>query len=149
VRIDFRYITAWLLLGVLPLPVSAADLQVTALQVTGVWARPTPPGAKVGAVYFAISNRGVKEDVLLGVSSEVAASVQIHESRLVQGVMQMREVASVACPAGATVKVEPGGLHVMLLGLKQPLTAGMRFDLSLRFRDAGSLLIRVAVQNGS
>ena len=78
----------------------------------------------------------------------MAASVQIHESRLVQGVMQMREAPSVACPAGSLVKVEPGGLHVMLVGLKQPLTAGMRFDLRLRFRDAGSLLIRVPVQNG-
>jgi copper(I)-binding protein len=62
--------------------------------------------------------------------------------------MQMRQVLSVACPAGATVKIQPGGLHIMLLGLKQPLVEGARLDLTLRFRDAGSLSLQVPVQNG-
>jgi Copper chaperone PCu(A)C len=57
-------------------------------------------------------------------------------------------VASVICPAGASVKVEPGGLHVMLLGLKRPLIQGDGFDLTLRFRDAAPLLVHVPVRNG-
>jgi periplasmic copper chaperone A len=61
----------------------------------------------------------------------------------------MRQVSAVSCPAGATVKVEPGGLHVMLLGLKHPLIEGTRFELTLRFRDAGAVVLQVPVRNGS
>jgi copper(I)-binding protein len=133
-----------LLLSAVPQWARAADLQVSA-----PWARPTPPGAQVGAVYFAVINRGVKEDQLQSLSTPAAASVEIHETQMVKGVMQMRPVAALVCPAGSTVKVEPGGLHVMLLGLKQPLVAGAGFDLILRFRDAGSLRVHVPVQNGT
>lgn len=132
-----------LLLAALPLWGGAADIQIA-----DAWARPTPPTAQVGAVYFSVSNRGPKQDTLLSVSSTVAGSVEIHETQTIKGVMQMRPVVSVSCPAGATVKVEPGGLHVMLLGLKQPLIEGTRMELTLRFRDAGLLTIQVPVQNG-
>jgi copper(I)-binding protein len=132
-----------LLLAALPLWGGAVDIQVSQ-----AWARPTPPTAQVGAVYFSISNGGTKEDKLLAVSSGVAGSVEIHETQTIKGVMQMRPVASVSCPPGATVKVEPGGLHVMLLGLKQPLIEGTRMELTLRFRDAGALTIQVPVRNG-
>jgi copper(I)-binding protein len=116
------------------------------LQISEVWSRPTPPASSVGALYFRIKNLGAKADLLVGVSSPAAAKMEIHESRSVQGVMQMREVESLPCPAGATVKVEPGGLHVMLVGLVQPLRAGSMFDVTLRFRDAGTLTLRVPVE---
>jgi copper(I)-binding protein len=58
--------------------------------------------------------------------------------------MQMRPVESLECPPGLT-KIEPGGLHVMLLGLTHPLAAGTAFPLTLRFRDAGSLTVQVVV----
>jgi periplasmic copper chaperone A len=84
----------------------------------------------------------------VAVSSSVAASLEIHQTQTEKRMMQMRQVASVSCPAGGTVKIEPGGLHVMLLGLKQPLMEGSRVDLTLRFRDAGVLTIQVPIQNG-
>ena len=93
--------------------------------------------ASVGAVYLSITNAGRKADLLIAVSTPIARKAEIHESRLVQGMVEMRPVASVACPPGVTVKIEPGGLHVMLLGLSS--TARGRhpeFPLSLRFRDA-------------
>jgi len=132
-----------LLLSALPQWVLAADVQVI-----GAWARPTPPVAQVAAVYFSIINSGGKADELLSVSTPIAASAEIHDTQTVKGVMQMREVGSVSCPAGATVKIEPGGLHVMLRGLQQPLTEGKRFDLTLRFRIAGDVLVKVTVRNG-
>jgi periplasmic copper chaperone A len=132
-----------LLLAALPQWAGAADIQISQ-----AWARPTPPTAQVAAVYFSVSNHGTTEDRLLAVSSTAAGSVEIHETQLIKGVMQMRPVASVDCPPGATVKVEPGGLHVMLLALKQPLIEGTRMDLTLRFRDAGVLTIQVPVRNG-
>jgi periplasmic copper chaperone A len=139
----FKYAVLLMLAAALPQWAGAADIQVTQ-----AWARPTPPTAQVGAVYFSVKNSGTKEDELVAVSSSVAASVEIHETQTVKGMMQMRQVASVSCPAGATLKIEPGGLHVMLLGLKQPLMEGSRVDLTLRFRHAGVLSIQVPIRNG-
>ncbi len=125
----------------------AADYRAGNLIVTAPWSRPTPPSATVGAVYMSLTNAGRTPDRLIGISSPVARSVEIHESRTVAGMMQMRAVDSVECPPGVAVKIEPGGLHVMLIGLKQPLKAGMEFPLSLRFRDAGELTVQVPVSD--
>jgi hypothetical protein len=123
----------------------AADYRAGDLKVANPWARPTPPIASVGAVYFSVTNTGSKTDQLTALSSPIARKVEIHETRAVGGMVQMRGVASVECPAGVTVKSEPGALHVMLLGLNRPLTAGMEFPLSLTFRDAGVVTVQVHV----
>ena len=99
----------------------------------------------MGAIYFSIKNTGSAADRLVSVSTPVAGKVELHETQLVNGVMQMREVTSVECPAGATVKATPGGLHVMLLGLVAPLAAGTQINVSLQFRDAGVLMLKVPV----
>jgi copper(I)-binding protein len=121
------------------------DHKTENLAVREVRSRPTPPVASVGVVYFSITNAGRKADRLLAVSSPVARQAEIHETRTVQGTMQMRPVESIECPPGVTVKIEPGGLHVMLLGLTHPLVAGTEFPLTLRFRDAGSMTVQVVV----
>jgi len=137
---------AWLVLGFfLQAPAQAADYRAGDLLVTQPWSRPTPPVATVGAVYFSMTNTGGKADRLIAISSPIAGKAEIHESRTVQGIVQMRAVASVDCPPGVTVKIEPGGLHVMLLDLTRPLTAGLQFPLSLRFRDAGVVTVQVQV----
>jgi copper(I)-binding protein len=123
----------------------AADAHIGNLIVTEARARATPPGIPVGAIYFSIRNTGGTADRLLSVSTPVAAKVQLHESRMVNGVMEMREVTSVECPPGATVKATPGGLHVMLLGLAAPLAAGSDLTVSLHFRDAGVLTLKAPV----
>jgi periplasmic copper chaperone A len=110
-----------------------------------VRARATPPGTSVGAIYFSVENSGRTADRLLSVSTPVASKVELHETRLVNGVMEMREVTSVECPPGATVRATPGGLHVMLLGLAAPLAAGTQIDVALHFRDAGVLTLKVPV----
>jgi copper(I)-binding protein len=115
------------------------------LIITEARARPTPPGISVGVVYFSITNAGSKADHLLSVSTPVASRVELHESRNMHGVVEMREVTSVECPPGATVRATPGGLHVMLLGLAAPLAAGTEINLSLQFRDAGILTLKVPV----
>jgi periplasmic copper chaperone A len=122
----------------------AGDFRSGALILSGVWAHPTPPGTTVGAVYFSITNTGRNADRLMAISSPIARTVEIHETRTVQGMMQMLAVASVECPPGV-VRVEPGALHVMLIGLNRPLTAGLEFPLSLEFRDAGVLTVQVRV----
>jgi periplasmic copper chaperone A len=127
------------------IPAWGADYRAGDLLVTEPWARPTPPSATVGAVYFSVTNAGAKADRLMSISSPMARAVEIHESRTVQGMVQMRAVPSVDCPPGAAVKIEPGALHVMLLDLTAALTPGMKFPLSLRFRDAGVLTVQVSV----
>jgi copper(I)-binding protein len=126
-------------------PPAAADYRAGDMVVAQPWSRPTPPVATVGVAYFSMTNVGRKADSLLAISSPIARKVEIHESRTVQGMVQMRPVTSVECPPGATVKIEPGGLHVMLLDLNRPLAAGGEFPLSLRFRDAGVLTVQVRV----
>jgi copper(I)-binding protein len=141
-----KWIPALLVLGfIAQAPANAEDYRAGNLIVTQPWSPATPPVASVGAVYFSITNNGPKADLLLSVTSPIARMVEIHESREVQGSIRMREVASVECPAGATVKISPGGLHVMLLGMRGPLVAGMTFPASLHFRDAGVVSVQVLV----
>jgi periplasmic copper chaperone A len=128
-------------------PAQTAAARVGQIAVTQAWSRPTPPAATVAAVYFSINNRGTKADQLVALSSPIAAKVILHQSRNEQGVVKMREMTALPCPAGATVMSEPGALHVMLIGLNRPLAAGMVFPLSLQFRDAGNLTVQVAVLN--
>jgi periplasmic copper chaperone A len=128
-------------------PAQTAGARIGNLLVTQAWSRPTPPTAVVGVVYFSITNLGDKTDRLLALSSPVAAKVELHESHRVQGVLEMRAVSSLQCPPGIMVKSEPGGLHVMLMGLSRPLIAGTAFPISLQFRDAGALTLQVPVEN--
>ena len=128
-----------------PLRAQEAEAHIGHLIVSGANARATPPGAAVGAIYFTIQNTGATADALESVSTPAARSVQLHVTNTVNGVMQMREVKALDCPAGATVKAESGGLHVMLIGLAAPLTLGTTLDVSLRFRAAGVLTLKVPV----
>jgi copper(I)-binding protein len=128
-----------------PLHAQSADGRIGNITVSGASARATPPGATVGAIYFTVSNAGTSADRLDAVSTPIARSVQIHATSTVGGVMQMREVDGVECPPGATVKAEPGGLHVMLIGLTAPLTLGSAFTVSLQFHAAGVLTLKVPV----
>ncbi len=147
-RVDNRrgYSAALLALGLMLQPAAdAADYRAGNLVVSEPWSSPTPPVVRVGAVYFSLRNTGPRADRLTAISSPIARQVEIHESRHVQGMMQMRAVAFVDCPAGATVRIEPGGLHVMLVGLTRALTPGMEFPMALTFRDSGVLEVVVKV----
>ena len=143
---DAAYGAALAVLLLLAVSARSGDYKAGNLAITDPWSRPTPPIASVGAVYFSITNAGRKADRLLAIGSPIARQAEIHESRVVNGTVEMRPVESIECPPGATVRIEPGGLHVMLLGLTHPLAAGTTFPLSLRFRDAGSVTVQVAVR---
>ena len=119
----------------------------TKISVEQAWARATPAGAMSGAAYMTLANKTNTADRLTGASSDVAAKVQIHEMKVVGGVMQMREVAGgLAIPAGGSVTLQPGSYHVMLMGLKKPLVAGQSFPLTLTFAKAGNISVTVPVQ---
>lgn len=119
----------------------------TAITVEQPWSRATPTGATTGAAYLTIANKSGTADRLTGVSSDVADKAQIHQMKVENGVMQMREVTGgLPVPANGSVVLKPGSYHVMLVGLKKPLTAGGSFPLTLTFEKAGTISVTVPVQ---
>ncbi len=116
------------------------------LVVSTVWARATPPGVPVGAAYFTIQNNTARPDALLAVSSPVAQRAELHRTVVQDNIARMRPVGELAIGPGETIKAEPGGLHLMLNGLRQPLVAGTRVPLTLQFRNAGKVTVQVEVK---
>ena len=113
------------------------------IQVTDAFARAAQAGG-VGGVFLTIINTG-PADRLTGAASPAAGKVGLHESANDQGVMKMRPVDGLDVPAGGTVKLAPGGYHVMLMGLKQELTAGGQLPVTLSFQQAGKVEINAIV----
>lgn len=117
---------------------TAAQAASTAPAVREAWSRETPPVARNGVVYFHLHG-GAADDELLGVESPAAAVTEIHEMKHEGGAMQMRRVPSLPVKAGSGTDFAPGGLHLMLINLKQPLVAGAKVPFTLTFRKAGKV----------
>ena len=114
------------------------------LAVSSPWARATPGGAKVGAAYLEVA--GAKAaDKLVSAKSPVAGVVELHTHAHEDGVMKMRRVESIPVEVGKKVTLQPGGLHIMLMDLKQPLKEGETIDLTLVFEKAGEVAVKVPV----
>jgi copper(I)-binding protein/predicted MFS family arabinose efflux permease len=116
------------------------------LEVREPWLRPSPPGVPVTAGYLTIINRGTTEDELLEVSTPRAGTVQVHETRMEQGVMRMRELERLTIAAGAQLALAPGGAHLMLMELTAPLRAGEQVPITLRFARGGERTVMFEVR---
>lgn len=115
------------------------EMKVGDLLLTDLWSRATPPGAKVGAAYLTIENKGMAADRLVGLSSPVGQA-EVHEMKTTNGVMTMRPVeGGVAIAAGQKVTLAPGGYHIMLTGLTAPLKEGEMLHVTLKFEKAGDI----------
>lgn len=125
---------------------AAARATTSTLEIRESWARIAAPGVPVAAGYTLIFNRGTAAEELLAASSPLAASVEIHETSMTDGVMRMCEVEAVTLPAGARVALAPGGLHLMIMGLDQSLKAGDSLPITLRFRRAGAIEVRFVLR---
>ena len=100
-----------------------------------------------GAAFLTLTNTGSTPDQLVGAASPAAGRVELHQMIRDGEVMRMRELAGgIALPPGQAVVLRPGGLHVMLLGLTQPLEQGQALPLTLRFAQAGEVTVQLAVQ---
>ena len=137
---------AALLLIALSAPASAHQVKVGGLLIVHPWSRATPGQAPNGAVFMKIENQGQADDKLLSASSDVAAMVGIHEHVMEGDVAKMRPVDFVPLPAQSTTELKPGGYHVMLMGLKEPLVEYGSFHLTLTFEKAGSIEVEVQVE---
>jgi periplasmic copper chaperone A len=122
--------------------VLVADDGVT---VHEAWARASAGAATTGAAYVTLMG-GAQADSLVSVSTPVAATAEVHETTNDHGVMKMRPVPGVPIPPGGSVVLAPGGTHIMLMGLKQKLTAGQNFPLTLTFAHAAPVTVDVKVR---
>jgi copper(I)-binding protein len=116
------------------------------LAVTGAWARATPPGSPVGAIYLTIDNTGGRADRLLSVTSPRAGSAEVHAIEHDGDLVRMRRVDPLHIAAGERLALAPGGIHVMLMGLTAPLVAGEKVPLVLVFERSGELRLQVVVR---
>lgn len=124
------------------------DLSLAAddgIVVHEAWARASAGAATTGAAYVTLMG-GDQPDQLVGVSTTVAATAEVHETTNDNGVMKMRPVAAVPIPPGQMVTFTPGSTHIMLTGLKQKLVAGQSFPLILMFAHAAPVTVEVKVR---
>lgn len=141
-------IGAWLSLFLLvagsSLPSQARDYAFGPITVAQPAVRIPPPGATTAAVYLRIGNVSNAAIRLLGGSSPAAQRVEIHTMSMDGGVMRMRPLPYLDVPANGSVSFAPGGLHLMLVGLRGPITAGHAVPLTLNF-STGSVTLNVEV----
>ena len=123
----------------------ANSFTVGDLVVEAPWARESV--TRTGAAYMTLRNNGDQPDRLIGVSSDVAETVQLHSSVTQDGVMQMRAVETVEVPAHGEAVLGPGGVHVMLIGLEGPLEEGKSFPLTLQFEKAGEVEVMATIED--
>ena len=127
-------------------PAFAHDYKVGDIRIDHPWTRATPPGADVAGGYMVLANDGGQADRLVGGSSPAAERVEFHSTQIANDVMQMREAPDgVEIPAGGETAFEPGGYHLMLVGLTAPLVEGERVPVTLDFEKAGSVEVELAV----
>jgi copper(I)-binding protein len=117
------------------------------LSISHPWARETAQGQKVGGGFMVIRNAGKKDDRLVSATTPAAAEVQMHTMSMDNGVMRMRQLRDgIAIPAGQTVELKPGSLHIMFMGLKAPFVKGTKVPVTLRFEKAGAVKVAFAIQ---
>lgn len=133
--------TALLLAG----PALAQDGKTGPILIEHPWARAAATANS--AAYLTLENTGTEADRLIGVATAAARSSELHSTSVdAQGVASMRPVQAIELPAGGQAQLAPGGLHIMLMGLTQPLEVGQHFPLSLTFEKAGLVTVEVAVE---
>jgi copper(I)-binding protein len=128
-------------------PARAEDVKAGDLVISQAWSRATPNGAKIAGGYLTIENRGAAPDRLIGGSGDIAGKVEVHEMSMNNGVMTMRPLdKGLAIEPGKTVKLAPGGYHLMMFDLKGPLKQGEKVPVTLEFEKAGKVNLSLDVQ---
>jgi periplasmic copper chaperone A len=138
---------AALMLALFAAPAAADEVKAGDLVITQAWSRATPGGAKIAGGYLTIENKGAAPDRLIGGAGDVAAKIEVHEMATKDGVMTMRPLEKgLAIEPGKTVKLAPGGYHLMMMDLKGPLKQGDKVPLTLEFEKAGKVNLSLDVQ---
>ena len=142
-----RFVRTVLLLSVLALLASACSSSGGAVTVDDPWGRPSPSSAENAAFYMTLVG-GTESDTLIGASSDACTMTEVHETTMNDGQMSMAPVEDgVVIPAGETVVLEPGGLHVMCMGIVEPLTAGDSVDVDLSFASGETTTVSADIRD--
>lgn len=124
----------------------AAGARAGDIEVTEAFARASAtPGAKTASLYLTLANRGTLPDRLVAVATPAAQMAHVHETMNAEGVMKMRMADGIELAPGASVMLKPGGLHIMLMGLRAPLKKGETLELRLTFEKSDALKIVVPI----
>lgn len=136
--------------AVLSTALFASNAYAVNVTVSDAWARASAGMAKAGGAFMTLTNTAQHDHVVVSASSDISDRVELHTHIMANGVMQMREVeGGIKVPAGETIMLAPGGLHVMFLGLHAPLKEGTTFDLTLTFDSGRSTTTQVKVMSVS
>jgi len=124
--------------------VQAQEAKVGSIKIENAYTRATVPGQQVAGGFMKIENKGIA-DQLVSVSSPAAGEVQLHEMAMEGSVMKMRQVKDIAVPAGGSIELKPGGLHLMFINIKAPLSPGESVPVKLKFAKAGEVEVKMPV----
>lgn len=116
------------------------------IEVHNAWVRPTAQGQNAG-VYFTIHNHSTNDDELTGATATVADVVEIHESKMENDVMQMNMLPSLPIAADEEINFEPGGLHIMLINIKEELVLGDHIGIILHFKNHEDIVVEVHIDD--
>jgi copper(I)-binding protein len=136
--LSIRCVAALALLASLAAAQTPPVIGAKPLVVQDAWVRATP-GADIAAAYMTLRNAGATPITVTGVESPIAGHAMIHETKVEGGQSKMRPHEQLAIAPGATVKLQPGGLHVMMHDLKQPLTVGAKVPLVIQLSGGGTV----------
>src|SRR5215475_14318856 len=146
-RMTTSLVFASLIAGMFATAACAEDVKAGDLVISQAWTRATPGGAKTGGGFVTIENKGTAPDKLIGASADGAGKIEVHEMVMNDGVMKMRPVeGGLVIDPGKTVKLAPGGLHLMMMDLKSPLKQGDKMPVTLQFEKAGKVAVTLDVQ---
>lgn len=119
------------------------------IEVSGAWTRPASAGG-MGVGYAKITNSSAEPDVLQGASSDAAERVEIHETTInAEGVASMKPAGPVEIGAGKSIELKPGGMHVMLIGLKDAIKDGSKVEVKLNFKKAGAVPVELDAKSAA
>lgn len=135
---DASLLIAFLILG------ASAPAFADSVKVDNPWVRATAPGQKVAGGFMNLTADA--DMTLVGGSSPVSNHFELHFMKMENGVMEMREMKKIALPKGKTVGLAPGGLHVMFIGLKNPIREGQKVPMTLIFKSANGKEQKLVVE---
>jgi len=126
---------------------AGTEYKAGSIEIMNPWSRATPKGAKTAVGYMTIKNNGTTSERLLGGSTDVSETFQLHSMVMENGIAKMRELPNVEIKPGETIEFKPGGSHTMFVNLKHPLTKGEQVSGTLVFERAGKVQIEYSVED--
>jgi copper(I)-binding protein len=123
-----------------------AQTSINGLEITDPWIRASVPGQTNGAAYLEIKNTNPQPAAIVAAASDRAPRIELHSVSREGGMARMREVEKIDIPANGTVKLAPGGFHIMFIGLTQPFKDGETVSIQLTLNNGQSVVVPFLVR---